>query len=197
MTTRQRKSGWIEWVKRVVRYRLHIPMKRCQHPPEHIARGVMVGFVWAMLPFFGIQMGLVFVTWLITRGLFKWNFSLVNGLAWTWVTNVFTIIPAYYLFYVTGQFMLGHHDDISGYGAFTDVLHTFMDWEGGAWNTIVSSIDGALTTLFIPILVGSIPWAIASGWLAYKLSLQFVINHRKRRARRRNRLANTARSAAT
>ena len=157
----------------------------------------MVGFVWAMLPFFGIQMGLVFLTWLATRGLFKWNFSLVNGLAWTWVTNVFTIIPAYYLFYITGQFMLGSHDDISGYGAFTDLLRTVMDWEGGAWQTLVSSIDGALTTLGLPILVGSIPWAIASGWLGYKLSLQFVINHRKRRDRRRNRVANAARSAAT
>lgn len=197
MTMRQRKLGWFEWVKRLVRYRLHIPMKRCQHPPEHIARGVMVGFVWAMLPFFGIQMGLVFVTWLVTRGLFKWNFSLVNGLAWTWVTNVFTIIPAYYLFYITGQFMLGSHDDISGYGAFTDLLRTVMDWEGGAWQTLVSSIDGALTTLGPPILVGSIPWAIASGWIGYKLSLQFVVNHRKRRDRRRGRIANAARSATT
>ena len=33
----------------------------------------------------------------------------------------------------------------------------------------------------VPMLIGSIPWAALSGWVAYVLSLRFVISYRKRR----------------
>ena len=62
---------------------------------------------WAMTPFFGIQMALVMGTWLVTKKIFNWDFSIVNGLAWTWVTNVFTLLPVFYMFFLTGNLMLG------------------------------------------------------------------------------------------
>ncbi|MGY8991135.1 MAG: DUF2062 domain-containing protein, partial [Rhodospirillales bacterium] len=108
-------NSWINGLNRLIRYRLLIPLKRSAHSPEYTARGVMVGMVWAMTPTVGIQMGLVFGTWLFTRKFFKWDFSLINGMAWTWTTNVFTLIPIYYTFYITGQLMMGRFDDLSGY----------------------------------------------------------------------------------
>ena len=65
-----------------------------------------MGVAWAMTPLVGIQMYLVFMTWLIGKKIFKWSFSLPLGLAYTWLTNVFTLVPFYYAFYATGQWML-------------------------------------------------------------------------------------------
>jgi hypothetical protein len=89
-----KRSLWQRMV-RLTTYRLLIPIKRARHAPEYGARGVMVGMAWAMTPLVGIQMYLVFMTWLIARRLFRWNFSLIIGLAWTWTTNVITLFPIY------------------------------------------------------------------------------------------------------
>ncbi len=103
-----------EALGRMVRYRLVIPLKRSMHAPEYTARGVMVGLVWAMTPTVGIQMLAVLLTWLIARKLFKWDFSVFIGMAWTWSTNFVTAGPVYYLFYLTGQLMLGRIGETTG-----------------------------------------------------------------------------------
>jgi hypothetical protein len=166
----------------MVRYRLHIPMKRSSHPPDHIARGVMVGMAWAMTPFIGLQMTLVFLTWLFTRRAFNWDFSLANGLAWTWTTNVFTVLPIFYIFYVTGQIMLGHFNDITGYQAFK-VLFTDVSRPTNGWLESVSQwFADFVFGVGWPMTVGSLPWAVLSGWISYYLALRFVTEFRARRA---------------
>ena len=67
-------------------------------------------------------MWLVFITWIIWKKLSSKGFSLTLALAWTWVTNVFTLAPVYYVFYITGQLLRGHFEDISGY----DNLHSII-----------------------------------------------------------------------
>ena len=173
-TAPRRQYGWWERLNRIIRYRLHIPMQRSRHSPEFIARGVMVGMVWAMTPTIGLQMAAVFVTWLFTRKVFSWDFSLVNGLAWTWVTNVFTAIPVFYLFYITGQAMLGRFDDITGYEAFRTAFEVSKDAGSGFWEVVSSWFAGVAIGLGLPMTVGCIPWAILTGWLAYRMSLRFV-----------------------
>ena len=88
---------------RLLKYRLIIPLLRSEKPVQYKAKGVAVGLAWALTPLVGIQMWLVFVTWLIWKKISKEGFSLTLALAWTWVTNVFTLVPVYYIFYVTGQ----------------------------------------------------------------------------------------------
>ena len=168
---------------RLARYRLQIPMKRSSHPPEHVARGVMVGTMWAITPFFGAQMICVLFTWFAARKLFAWDFSLVNGLAWTWTTNAVTIIPTYYVCWLTGKTMLGEFNDLTGYESFK-VL--FEENTGGAegWSGFVGAIEAVATTWGIPMAIGSVPWALVFGWLAYRLSLQFVRRFRRRRHER-------------
>jgi len=185
----RREFSWLERLNRVIRYRLHIPMKRSRHSPEFIARGVMVGMVWAMTPIIGLQMMAVFGTWLFTRKVFSWDFSLVNGLAWTWTTNVFTAIPVFYIFYITGQAMLGRLDDISGYENFRTAFE-FADGTGtGFWDVVSGWFAGLAVGLGLPMTVGCIPWAILSGWLAYRMSLRFVVRYRVLRAQRMKRRA--------
>lgn len=181
---RPRKYGFIERVRRIVRYRLHIPMLRNTQPPEHVARGVMVGMIWAMTPFFGIHMGFVFATWLASRWLFGWNFCLMNGLAWTWVTNVFTVIPAFYLFYLTGQTLLGNFSDPVGYDNFKSVViaaeHDAVEHPSHLGDQLRNLWDA----FGVPLFAGSVVWAAIAGFISYWVSLGFVTRYRQHRARR-------------
>ena len=132
----------------------------------------------------------------MARRLFKWDFSLIQGIAWTWTTNVFTAAPVYYWFFLTGQFMLGRWDDLSGYDTFVQTFNTTMASETGF-------IDGLLAVGRLVVLewglamwVGSIPWAALFGWTGYRVSLRFVIAYRMARTRRlERRLASQRRRA--
>jgi uncharacterized protein (DUF2062 family) len=188
--------SWIAGIRRLTRYRLVIPIKRSIHSPVHTARGVMVGIAWAMTPTIGLQMPLVFVTWLITRRLFRWDFNVVIGMVWTWATNVVTMVPAYYGFYVTGQFMLGRSDaGKTGYGEFRQLMDRtlvegadvgWFEWTTNAFSAIIHGWG-------VPMAVGCIPWAIAAGWVSYVWTLKFVHKYRAVRAhRRQTRLAAAA-----
>ena len=168
-----------------MRYKLIIPLKRSKQSPKYTARGVMVGMFWAMTPFFGIQMALVVATWLITSKFFRWNFSLINGLAWTWVTNIFTLLPVFYLFFITGNLMLGVSGNISGYEQFVDVWNSSFDSTANGWGAVRHWFETMINGWGTPMLLGSVPWAIFSAWAAYVLRLKFVTDYQKRRAERR------------
>ena len=179
-----RQFGYLERLKRIVRYRLHIPMLRSTQPANHVARGVMVGMIWAMTPFFGLHMAFVFITWILTRRLFKWDFSLVNGLAWTWTTNFLTIIPAYYLFYLTGQILMGSMSDPLGYESFKSVFLTAEQVTADNPGTLGAQLWALWKAFGLPLFIGSAFWSALSGWLSYRLSLGFVTRYRKHRARK-------------
>lgn len=174
-----RRVGWRNRLRRVIRYRLHIPMIRSPHSPEFTARGVMVGMAWAMLPLVGIQMACVFVTWVITRRFFKWDFSLPNGLAWTWVTNVFTLVPCYYVFYVTGLFLMGSQSQEGDYEKISGLIKGIVD-QGMAG--IVPWLKALVVDWGVPMAIGSLPWSAGLAILSYYLSLRFVRAYRERRA---------------
>jgi len=145
----------------------------------------MVGLMWAMTPLVGIQMMLVLATWFVASRLFSWHFSLVLGLAWTWITNAFTILPFYYAYYVTGQLMLGHWDDVTGFESFVAL------WEGtfaanlGFWSALYAYVADIVAGWGLPLVVGSVPWVVLSGVLGYWLSLRVSRRHAAARAERR------------
>ena len=169
---------------RLIRYRLHIPMLRSPHPPEYTARGVMMGMIWGFIPLFGIQMGGVLLTWTVATRLLKWEFALIPALAFIWITNIFTIIPTYYVYYVTGQAMLGHWSDIAGYGAFAALFASTAPANAGFFEAIWAWIQTLLTYWGLPIVLGSIPWTILMAWLGYRISFRFICAYRERRAQR-------------
>ena len=178
---RQKHAFWARMV-RLTHYKLVVPIKRCKHPPEHTARGVLVGMAWALTPLIGIQMYLVFMTWLIARKVFRWKFSLVVGLAWTWTTNVVTMLPTYYAFYVTGQIMLGNWDDLTGYHNFVAVYWQTFEDGLSMWQTVETYLAVMVKDWGLAMAVGSLPWAAMGGWLGYKWGLAYA---RRRDARRR------------
>ena len=188
---KQRREDYSRWerFKRACRLRLVVPLKRSVHSPEHIARGVGIGMFWAMTPTVGIQMVFCFVTWVVARRLFNWDFHLIISLAWTWITNVLTLLPSYYLFFLTGQIILGRFDDRSGYNEFLlsydknfAAAGSVGYWEG-IWLYIVLLFEG----WGVPMLIGCVPWAILGGWAGYAWSLKFINGYRSAKLRRASR----------
>jgi uncharacterized protein (DUF2062 family) len=182
---------------RTSRYRLVIPLMRSRHSPEHSARGAMIGLFWAFTPSVGIQMPLVLLTWIVARRLFRWDFNLVLGLAWTWVTNAFTALPCYYLFYLTGQIMFGHWGRLSGFDGFMVQWHAAFAPEESVYEQIRSLGQMLLMDWGIAMLVGSLPWGILFGALGYRYSLRFIRAHRHARAERMARRHGRAETGAT
>lgn len=182
----RRQHTWLKKLNRLVHFKLVIPLMRSPHPPEYTARGVMIGLFWAMTPLIGVQMYLVLLSWLIARRKSNWDFSLLIGLAWTWVTNVFTMIPTYYLFYVTGQILLGRGHAIKAYDHFAHAWEAALEAEGYL-RPIVAYIRTIASEQGVPMAIGSIPYAFGLSWIGYRWSLKFIIGLRKARHERKAR----------
>ena len=166
--------GFRERMKRRSRLKLLIPLRRSPHSAEYSARGVAVGMFWALTPLVGIQMYLCLMTWFAAKLSKDWEFSLVISFAWTWVTNVFTMLPIYYVFYVTGQIMMGQWNDITGYATFLHSWHTAFTANNGFWHAILELIGMLARELGISMLIGCLPYAILGTWLSYSLSLKYI-----------------------
>lgn len=165
---------------RYLRHKLVIPMKRSPHSPEYTARGVYWGVFWGLTPLVGIQMPIVTALWLLFRLHPATSFHLVPGLAWVWISNVFTMVPMYYGFYVTGQVMLGRFKELSGYDAFAK-LFSFSAWaEDTFWQTVSHYFSYVWEKFGLPLAVGWLPWALLGGWVAYKVSLKLIRQRRER-----------------
>jgi len=159
---------------RLVYLRLIIPLKRSSRPPEYTARAIAVAVFWAFTPLIPIQTYLLGLTWLIARRFPQTEFNLLVGLAWIWITNAFTMIPIYFVFYVTGQILLGQWDGAVGYTTFAE-----------QWRIIINHSDGffeiskAITQLLLHqqgifLAFGSLPYAFGFSWLAYVWSRRFL-----------------------
>ncbi len=187
--SRKRLVGLQRWL----RYRFVVPIVRSRHPPDYTARGVAVGVFWALTPTFGVQMALVLLNWVAFRQIDRrWDFNALHAMAWTWLTNFATVIPAYYTFYVTGQLALGRWDDLSGYDSFARLWDaSFPDQTTGDY---LSDEIGAIWTYFeaivegwgLAMFVGFWPYAILGAWIGHAWSLRLVVAHRRRLTRRRS-----------
>lgn len=180
----RRPSGLWHRLARLFRFRLIVPILRSRHSPEHTARGVMVGLICACLPSPIGQMGIAFAVWVVARRLFKWDFSVIQGVAWTWLTNVFTAAPCYYTFFLTGQILLGRWDDLGGYDSFVQTFTTTMSSETGFLEALAAVGKLVVLEWGFAMWVGAIPWAAVLGWIGYRVSLRFVIAYRLARAKR-------------
>jgi uncharacterized protein (DUF2062 family) len=173
---------------RLLHLKLVIPLRRSRHPPEYAARGVAVGLLVALTPTVGVQMPVVFLIWLAVRRLRPaWDFHLVIALAWTWVTNVATAPPLYYLYIVSGRMLTGRWDDLQGYERFARRLAETVPgdagWVEAAWLYVLNLFQ----VFGVPMFVGCVPWMILGAWAGYVWSLGLLRSLAKARARRASR----------
>ena len=175
---RNNHSAWRKFM-RLIRYRLIVPILRTRHAPEYTARGVFVGIAFGLTPTVGIQIGIVMVLWSIVRSMLpRWDFNLIVALAWVWLSNVFTMVPLYFGFLVTGRMMMGHSESLPSYETFAKELTSTFEVEAdgltGFWQQTVNLFD-----LFgTPMLVGCIPWALIGGWVGYIWTAKSLRRHR-------------------
>ena len=158
-------------IKRICKYRLIIPLWRSPHPPKYKALGVSVGVTWAMTPLVGIQMMVVGITWAIAKYIFRWNFSWPLALAYTWITNVFTMIPIYYAFYVTGQLMMRR--PITRYADLKDTMKAVFFADYTFWEKVTASVKLLMQDWGLGMAVGCLPWALVFGVASYYITMRY------------------------
>lgn len=178
-----RQIGFWERLKRLVRFRLIMPALRSSHPPEYAARGIMIGVICGMMPMIG-QSSIVLGAWILGRRLFRWEFSLVLAVLWTWVSNPLTTVPMFYGFYVTGQVLLGRWHNLSGFASFADLWHSSLNDEQGFLEQLQIVGQILLRDWGIAMWVGFLPWSVLGGYLSYALGLKLITAHRARRQAR-------------
>ena len=169
------------------------PLHQSKHSAEHTARGVFFGLLVALTPTVGVQMFMVFGIWLLVRRIRpSWDFSLVIALAWTWVTNVATAPPLYYLYIVSGRILLGHWDDLQGYEVFTQRLAHTMPVDAGWIETAWLYVKNLFEIFGVSLFVGCLPWMVLGAWAGYVWSLRVVVRVRRVRERRASASARNA-----
>lgn len=166
-------------------YRMRIlrPMLRHGHSPDYAARGSAVGLFIAFTPTVGVQIAMVVAVWAVVRWFKRdWEFNPVIAAGWTFVTNVFTAPPIYFLFVQTGRLLLGRWEDVVDYatffGRFQHAESGDIGWMQAIWSEAVFLFD----TFGLPMVVGCLPWALLSAWLGYRWTLKLVAVRRARRA---------------
>jgi len=179
---RLRRRTYTLWqtFKRVIQYRLIVPIKRSNKPPEHTARATCVGLFLAMNPLIGVQMYLCFIVWLISKHFFKKDFSLPIACAWTWVTNVFTMVPVDYLFFVTGKFLMGEHK-IYSYGYFMKAFSEKFTDDMTVWQNLVAMFDILVKDWGAAMFIGAVPWMMIVSTFGYFLSYRYALKRHMRK----------------
>jgi len=170
-----------------LRLRLVIPVLRSTEAADYTARGVFVGILVALTPTVGLQMVIVAGIWALVRFLHpSWDFNVVVGMIWTWLTNVFTAPPIYYAFLVTGQIMLGRWGETSGYALFQDRLVKLMQTDATFMESLLIYVVGIFDAWGMPMMIGCIPWAIVGAFLGYWWSLRLIRRFQSHRYRHNN-----------
>jgi uncharacterized protein (DUF2062 family) len=176
MRPRRARGLWAS-LRRLIRYRLMIPVFRSAHSPEYTARGVANGVFWGLTPTVGLQTLEIIATWFVGRRVFRRDSSLLQALIWVWVNNPVTMIPMYYAFYVTGLWMIGQGGRGHGYEAFVAVFtaNAALSW----WARLAALVQA----IGVPIFAGCLPYAVAGAAIAHRWAIGVVRRRRLRVAR--------------
>ncbi|MEJ2717736.1 MAG: DUF2062 domain-containing protein [Deltaproteobacteria bacterium] len=147
------------------------PFVTSRNPPWFDARGVAVGLAVG----FGCPVGGQIITLVLLRMIFRFN-SII-AFAFTWVSNPFTMIPQYYLYFSIGSFLLGKPLPLN-HETFRQLMMPLLDG-GYFWETFHSflSLGWELVTRWF--LTGSILASVAAT-LGYVIAYQ-VQKYRCRR----------------
>jgi uncharacterized protein (DUF2062 family) len=174
----RRARSRLQRLQRLVRYKLIIPVFRSPHPPEYTARGVANGVFWGVTPFMGLQTLFMLATWFSLKRVLGKDSSLVQALIWAWVNNPITMVPMYYVFYVSGLWLMGTTGSLGGYDAFVAL------WDDSAQaRNFFARVALLARQIGLALTIGCIPFAIVLSWIAYSWALA-VTRARQRRLRR-------------
>lgn len=72
---------------------------------HYISFSVATGLFWAFTPTVFVQQAAIFIYWLLVRKT-RLDFHLPIAWAWTWISNPWTVVPLYLIYYYTGALIL-------------------------------------------------------------------------------------------
>lgn len=169
----------LKLIWKVIDEKLIMPFRESHAPVTDIGIGTVVGFIWALTPLVGIQMYLVFMTWVIAK-LFRINFTLPIAIALVWITNPLTMAFFYYGFFETGRYAL----EFGNFMVIPPITMERIDelvtaaGEKSLWHGLVYWFQAFLRDFGIPSMVGGFIWGIVSSIFGYPMTIKFVNKHR-------------------
>jgi uncharacterized protein (DUF2062 family) len=142
---------------------------------------------WGLTPTVGLQTIEILVTWWIARRVFRRDSSLLQALVWVWVNNPLTMIPLYYVWYLTGLWLMGDAGQAAGYNAFvaswdSAVASSPATPPGSGWLARAFTMARAVGAATV---IGCIPYAILGAAVSYHWAARVVGARRQRLAARK------------
>ncbi len=165
------------FIRKLYKYILKTFKDRKNKAPSYIARTFCIGFMCGISPLFG-QSLICFILWCIIDRFFKLRFNLIIACLLTFISNPLTTPIMFYIFYLTGQFMLGQ--SAIPFSAFTNEIKILITEEFSLAH-IMSTISTLLKGVGKPIILGNLPWTIFVGFLGYYIGYRLSIKLRKKR----------------
>jgi len=93
----------MNWIKRQFYKNMVQPIIKAKPTRNEFRIGVALGLFVGLTPTVGVQMYVCLFFWLLFKKIKKdWNFNLPTSIAMVWVTNPFTVVPIYYIFFRIG-----------------------------------------------------------------------------------------------
>lgn len=175
------------WQKTKHKFQEHIvkPIMESHSPIGEASLGAAIGMFWGMTPTIGIQMWLVWMTWVILKP-FRVRFDLVIGTAMVWLSNPITMGPLYYGFLITGYWFfefMGQTVTWLTYDSFTATLAAITNNpDAGTWDKFVLGVKYMILELGYPMIIGSLFWATPLALLSFIGTEWYLHRSRKQKA---------------
>lgn len=166
----------LRWVEK----KFLAPIYDARYAPEYTARGAFIGLLLALTPTVGIQIPVLMFIWpLVHRYAPRWDFNLLVAIAWTFVTNVFTVPLFYYLFIVTGRILLGRWENLNSFEIFAAKLPALDTSESPWYELLYDNMVSIIDQFGLPLFLGCVPWSLLGAILGYKACLLLIAKRRQ------------------
>ncbi|MBF0286305.1 MAG: DUF2062 domain-containing protein [SAR324 cluster bacterium] len=167
--------------------RLIFPVINNVAPVQQVSWGVAIGIFIGLTPSMGAQMYIVAGIWAVFRYLFRLHFYLPVGVALVWVTNPVTVVPIYYLFLITGNLFFEMIDGPTialGWPSFQQKFEELFQLD--LWGKLVEGSQFLFIDLGLPMLIGSLFYAIPFAIIFYFVTCYFLTRYRQFKAKQAN-----------
>jgi hypothetical protein len=172
-------------LRRLLR-RLIEPFLIAQASVREVAWGASVGILTALLPLFGVQLYVALGLWLLSRWASGRTFNLPVCFAVSWVMNPLTVVPIYYVYYLTGDTVWDALTVPTPDWTFSQFEELFLAAIAPASGVWWERFFGGMLVLFDffgwPILLGSLIWALPASVLAHIATRWALVRYRQRRS---------------
>ena len=162
------KNFFLKEARAKIWNKLTNPIKHSKAAPRYFARASFFGLLIGLTPTVGIQIPFLIVFWgVVRRFLPKYDFSIMLATAWTLLTSAATLPFFYYLFIITGRFMLGGNGEVSVFSEIQKKFEVMSSQEFSILERFYAYSLSLLEYFGLPLFVGCVPWAIAGATLGY------------------------------